>query len=474
MKINKKKLIELLVDRTGMERAEVEDQLEQLVNRIIDAAERGKALEIKEFGLFYFDEDGELKFDPAKELSTEINFKYAGMEPVELKPARDEAGDPGQAEVSDEPPKTAESQKPQESEPEIEPEEPVETEDELADIFGFDDEDGDAVSKQGEAVDPFDIEAEDQDKSPADKKKLEEEAVPAEAETKPIEEPEEPVEDDTIPREDDPFAGLLSDASSKLTASDKRDFAEEDEEDDDLDDLLFTALDSEEKPDLEPESQKEPAKAGTAAAGKADSAASEKKPKKQSKPAAKGDSGPKRDPIMVVISVVLVFVLVAAAFLLVPGMFQSDDPETPTEQPPVTAETAPAPHQEDAVNVLSPVEPEVETEVTEDVAEEDEIPPETTTEQPEYGLMGDLVESANDGFSIVLHSLAREENAREQAASLALDGYRVLVSPRTVQERTVWRVSVGQFQTIADAQEHASELPSPYNTNNFIQRIQVN
>lgn len=463
MKINKKKLIELLVDRTGMDQAEVEDQLDQLINRIIDAAERGKALEIKEFGLFYFDEDGELKFDPAKELSTEINFKYAGMEPVELKPPRDEDAGTEDVEIPDEPAAaetTDEAVKP----------EPEETEEELANIFGFDD-DEEAEDGEEEKIDPFAMDADEQDAEPAPKKNKKEEPVSSETKKESSEEPEEDHEEDIKPREDDPFAGLLSDASTKLSASDKRDF---DDDDDDLDDPLFTPPKPEKKPDVRPEPKKEPAKAGTAPAGKE---ASKPKPMPKPKPkpaAAKRTSEPKRDPIMVVIAVVLVFVLVAAAFLLVPGMFQTDDREMPPQQPPVTAEPAPVPDQEDAVNILTPVEPDAETEVTEDVAEADEITPDVQPDQPRYGLTGDLVEAANDGFSIVLHSLAREDNAREQAARLAADGYRVLVSPRTVQNQTVWRVSVGQFETIADAQENARELPSPYNENNFIQRIQVN
>ena len=89
MKIDRDKLVELLVEKTSMERSDVEVQLEQLIERILDAARRGKTLEIKEFGSFFFDEDGELKFDPSDELSTEISYKYAGMKPVVLKAERD-------------------------------------------------------------------------------------------------------------------------------------------------------------------------------------------------------------------------------------------------------------------------------------------------------------------------------------------------------------------------------------------------
>jgi len=62
MTIDRDELINLLVEKTGMNRDEIEKQLSELTSRIMDAANRGKALEIKGFGLFYFDEDGELTF----------------------------------------------------------------------------------------------------------------------------------------------------------------------------------------------------------------------------------------------------------------------------------------------------------------------------------------------------------------------------------------------------------------------------
>src|SRR5690625_4111000 len=89
MKIDRERLVDLLVAKTSMERHEVEAQLEQLIERIVSATKRGKALEIKGFGTFYFDSDHELKFDPSRSLSTEISYKYAGMQPVELLPERD-------------------------------------------------------------------------------------------------------------------------------------------------------------------------------------------------------------------------------------------------------------------------------------------------------------------------------------------------------------------------------------------------
>src|SRR5690625_8010677 len=89
MKIDRERLVDLLVAKTSMERHEVEAQLEQLIERIVSATKRGKALEIKGFGTFYFDSDHALKFDPSRSLSNDISYECAGMQPVELLPERD-------------------------------------------------------------------------------------------------------------------------------------------------------------------------------------------------------------------------------------------------------------------------------------------------------------------------------------------------------------------------------------------------
>lgn len=88
MTIDKDELINLLMEKTGMDREKVGKQLDELNSRIVDAAKRGKALEIKGFGLFYFDEDGELTFRASEQLDTEINFTHAGMKPIEIEPSK--------------------------------------------------------------------------------------------------------------------------------------------------------------------------------------------------------------------------------------------------------------------------------------------------------------------------------------------------------------------------------------------------
>lgn len=102
MTIDRDELINLLMEKTGMDREKVEEQLDELNSRIVDAANRGKALEIKGFGLFYFDEDGELTFRASDQLDTEINFTHAGMKPIEIEPSKPGSAPSGK-ELSEEP-----------------------------------------------------------------------------------------------------------------------------------------------------------------------------------------------------------------------------------------------------------------------------------------------------------------------------------------------------------------------------------
>ncbi|MDX1590508.1 MAG: SPOR domain-containing protein [Balneolaceae bacterium] len=532
MKIDKKKLIQLLVEKTGMDEGEVEDQLQQLIDRIIDAAERGKALEIKEFGLFYFDEDGNLKFDPSKELSTEINFKYAGMEPVELKPPRGAAemkeseGDEGASDLASG----------DDTDDESDIEQPVtktrtaEEEEDLSAIFGFD-EDDDKGEETEEESDEFELPWGDQSGEEEPRKQ-------AHSESK--SEDDDEYDDEEAPeREEDPFAGLLGDASSKMSAT-ERGFSGDEEKpghplisgsgsESGSEKPKSPAQKKEKKPskpkqESEPAPKSKPAPAPAAASetgSNPEKAASTTPPKKEgtqkkpepAKPAAAAtprrttpgypgrQQSKRKDPIVIVIGIVLVFIIVAAAFLVIPGML--GDSETESQSPASTttpSEVTEQPAMDEAMNMeeqmpvnsaedesgssgepvsesetqedLPPPEPETEVAVTDNVTA-DPVAEELEADNG-YGLRGELSEEANDGYSIVLHSLRQEANAESIAADLDAEGYRVLVTRRTVNGQNVWRVSVGQFETIANAQEAALTLPSPYNSNNFIQRIPTN
>lgn len=385
MKINKSQLVELLTEKTGIEKEEVEQQLKELIKRIKDAAGRGKALEIKNFGLFYFDTNKNLRFDPADSFRTEVNFKYAGLEPVEVKPPRDSSS------PADKPGKEKE-----------EPEE--------EDIFGL--EDASKEVKEGKKKGKM---KEDEEK-PSPVFELDDGS--------PSEKPEV---------EDDPFKELLGDIK------------------------------------IEPEKEKEIKKAGTTPAVSVSTQSGKKK--KQTKKAQPKKSQPpkkkKKDPVMLVMAVILAFVIVVAGFFIINDMM-----DTPPPQEPASPDASGITEQQEIIEPAPEPEPA-------DVVEPDSEPG-PTLQQPEpapvtetvYGLTGSVVDEANDGYSIVLHSVRNNNSAQAAAENLRRQGYRTIVSERTVDGATVFRVAVGQFPTVREAQEKAAELPEPYRNQNFIQRIQ--
>lgn len=368
MTIDKEKLVELLVEKTGMDRADIDAQLNELTERIKKAAARGKALEIKGFGLFYFDEDGDLKFDPSNQLDTEINQKYTGMESVELKPPRDSS-------------KT----EPDEARPgEEEPDEEHEKEKVEDDVFGI----GKTLSGEEEG------ETGDAEESKAD-----------------------------------PFEKLFKKSS-----------------------------------DAEQQEEGKIRKSGTKPSGK--------EPVKE-KAGTKTSEKQSRDPMVMIILIVLAIVGVAIGYLLLNNYFQAPEQQETSEQS-MPVESPPTEAEQDITEPEEP-EPMEQVQATE-LPEETESAPEDTESETEnqngYGLYGDFDAEYANGYTIVVHSLRGQQHAENTADGLKEEGYRISVTESTVDGRTVFRVGVGQFPNVEDALQAADELPQPYKNRNFIKRIQ--
>ena len=393
MTIDKKHLVELLVDKTSMNAEEIKNQLDQLIERILDAAKRGKALEIKEFGSFYFDEEGELRFDAAEELSTEISFKYAGMKPVELKPERDT------------------------SIPDVEDQM---EEDEEEDLFG----------------DPFDeYEAEEEAESGT---KKDEETDLEEEENAPFD------FDDDSDEEDETNESIIDDPFSSEGIEPLEEPVEKEEETTTIENLKTVP----------------------------------RQPVKR-----RDNTG-----IFILIAIVVVAVLVGAYFYYVNTQSQNEADTTQSstaqvqsgvnenENTDANAESTPAESQPnegqnaevttDPNQALTAEDQTVTEQAVSNQGTEEETVPNASisaseTDQPMYGLSGTVIEEANNGYSIVVHSFRTEEVAMEAAAQLRAEGYRVIVSSRTVNENLVWRVSVGQFETLGAAPVSYTHLTLP-------------
>lgn len=83
MQIDYKKLVDLIVDASGLKIDNVEKQLVDLIDEIKQSLSEGNSFQIEEFGTFS-NLDGNMIFIPSTKLETEINFKYVGMEPIDL------------------------------------------------------------------------------------------------------------------------------------------------------------------------------------------------------------------------------------------------------------------------------------------------------------------------------------------------------------------------------------------------------
>ncbi len=83
MHIDQPKFVELLAEASGIDAEKVEQQLGELAEEIRQAIADDEAYEIEDFGIFS-GIGNRIMFIPSKELETEINFKYAGMEPLEV------------------------------------------------------------------------------------------------------------------------------------------------------------------------------------------------------------------------------------------------------------------------------------------------------------------------------------------------------------------------------------------------------
>lgn len=172
--------------------------------------------------------------------------------------------------------------------------------------------------------------------------------------------------------------------------------------------------------------------------------------------------------MMMIVVIILGFVALTVGYLLVSEYLEAPEPD-PTEtaepiqldEPPVTAET----------DVTETEEPDEQEEVGDGEAALSEEP-DTPPEDERFGLHGNYVENSGIQYTIVLHSLPTMQHAERTAEELRQEGYRTVVTERTVDERVVYRVGIGQFESIQAALSEAESLPEPYRNQNFIHRIQ--
>ncbi|MDX1617791.1 MAG: SPOR domain-containing protein [Balneolaceae bacterium] len=525
MTIDREQLIQLLVSKTGFEREKVETQLSELINRIQKAAREGKSFEIEGFGTFSLDED-ELKFEPADELETEVNHKYAGMEPIELIGAYDDDDDDEEMEkeeISDEADAGDEEAVEETAAGEDhheEPEQPLRSEPAAAG--------GDREGPKEETDSDDDVWGLDEPSGLSDeisKARTEEEAAP-EAEMnadEPEEEPSETTEQDL----DEVLASL--DDDSVMDDSGGRDTDDQPNELDDLERMLSGDTDDEGQEEAAAEAGSTGKKKGrwepdAELMSSADSGPEpEPKPDMGSVPKTKTQSDPgykkkvkeeKRDPIgtLLVVFLVLIVVAVGGWFAYDAGVFDGLFTSSPSGERIASAPGPQATVTEQQQNAASrqnqaggsgtterqpQAEPESQSQQQQQeqqaVAAGGETEPQpqadqgsepgegsggstgdadTGSGQPLYGLKGAVNPQANSGYTIVVYSLQNEARARQLRDDLIEDGYRAVLTRAVVSGNDYWRVGLGQFESVGSAQSAARDLREPFRNNFFIKRIE--
>ena len=139
------------------------------------------------------------------------------------------------------------------------------------------------------------------------------------------------------------------------------------------------------------------------------------------------------------------------------------------EEDTVAHEIAPSPEAVDEIPAETEEELSLDPVLDDDTAPADEVIADLILP---YGLKGPEDEVLIGAYTIVLHSVRNERKSEIEKKKLEDQGFKATRWPAEHPGGgTTWRVGVGQFQNVSDAEQAVDELPEPYRSNNFIIRI---
>lgn len=456
-KISHEEFVTALAKSLKAEKGIIDSRIQDFMESLQAELKKTGDVSIKDFGNFVLAK-GKLTFEPEDILALEINYKYAGMEAIEIMPAyakklKDEdAQDDDKSSVSKKkppaslPPKEEEGSKKEKSE----------TSEKITASKTLK-----SGPDKGKVETPQKTEA-----SKTAKTKPEKEKSKPEPEVPKTGKPEE-IDDD------DPFN--LSGPESKAS--------------------VFG--------DIEPEIKKEPAapssdegKAAGPPAGKEeedekteeaeDLAKEEKEEKEIEFTETFADEVPEAEDKPRSKAAIYALAAMAAMLLFALFIYQADF-DLPFNLPGDGAATLPIVLQEEETAPQAAASHEVrqgeltseeeaepdETEITEtavsaSTAETDPVG--ADGDNSVYGLYGDLSDVSRP-FTIVVHSLPYRQASSERDR-IRRQGYRATLHNVTLENgNETWRVGIGQFETIESAGNAIQRLEEPYSRNNFIARI---
>ncbi len=197
---------------------------------------------------------------------------------------------------------------------------------------------------------------------------------------------------------------------------------------------------------------------------------------KESEPPEDIEKEEPRDPIgTIIVAVVVVLVIGVGGWLIYDfGLSGMTNNEMSTTSPQPTETVAPTDDNTQSEEQPDQGEEGMELDQSQAVStgEEDAESTSTTRQQNGYGLMGEPNQAITNGYTIVVHSLRDQQQAEQNRQQLQEAGYRALISQAQVEGSTYYRVGIGQFETVSDAQQAIGDIPKRYRDNNFIKRIQ--
>ncbi|MBP3191541.1 SPOR domain-containing protein [Natronogracilivirga saccharolytica] len=463
MKLSHEELISKLAKSLGVEAKDAEAAFDAWIENIIKETGEKETSHVPGLGTFRKKGPG-IEFVPDEKLAIEVNHKYAGMNPIEVSPSflrkiqeKDKGEEAGQ---EDDPFGIAEEE---------ESPEKATSKDEQEMTTPRSKDPGEEASG-AETEDPE--ESREEFPEEPEKEKMEEsgeehqEELPKEFQEEPETEPDEdPGEEPGIEPEQDPVRETEEEIGKEL------------------------------EQELEKESEEDPFELSGEESGKASEGedipkitASSGKKSKTGKKESGGDAKEKKSYAIWFIPAAAVIIAAILLYFHFDGLQLDrqfrDEQEQRREQEDVAAlqdepsehQVGPLPDEEEEADEPEEMVPEPEPEPAEEepepVPEEPEPAEADLDDQLPFGLTGPEEEVLIGAYTIVVHSLHNEKKAQIERDRLAERDFKATLWQATLPDGNQrWRVGIGQFETVSEAEEAISELPEPYRSNNFIIRI---
>lgn len=380
-------IVEVLATELDLSEQEANSLLAEWAEKINNGLQENGEVQIDDFGTFK-KEGGDITFEPAEKFALEVNYKYAGMEPIEVLPAY------RKSEAS----KTEKETK----------------------------------AESGEEKQQETVEASSKDSEEKIEKPKKSESSSSKAEKTPSSSDKQKSETKQQPdNKAKPAAEQKSKASSTESKQEKQQQGT--------------------KPEKASQKQKSMSE-------------SSKKPhdQKVTKSTNSKIEDKQRSTEWLIVGGLAAVVLLGVAIYFFAFHTTSD---IPVSSDPQTEETDPVAAAEEEERR----DEEEEIEETPEPEEPTEPEPEPETEQ--WGLEGEYT-PVDDYYTIVVYSLTNRERAESEYDNISNEGYRATLNAyRPDPDSQSWRVGIGQFQSVGEAEDAADRLPDPWRTDHFIIRI---